>query len=80
MSKGRFLNQKLGKRATRRIALLKSSLATARQPVKTRIRDSGFRAPNNAESNELKQTRDLRGALGDRERITGGIGDAGRMA
>jgi hypothetical protein len=32
MSKGRFLNQKLGKRTTRKIALLKS-----------RIQDPGFR-------------------------------------
>jgi hypothetical protein len=32
MNKGRFLNQKLGKRASRKIALLKSSLATRRQP------------------------------------------------
>ena len=32
MNKGRFLNQKLGKRATRKIALLKSSLSTIRQP------------------------------------------------
>jgi len=32
MSKGRFLNQKLGKRASRKIALLKSSLSTFRQP------------------------------------------------
>jgi len=30
MNKGRFLNQKLGKRASRKIALLKSSLATSR--------------------------------------------------
>ena len=30
MNKGRFLNQKLGKRASRKMALLKSSLATAR--------------------------------------------------
>ena len=32
MNKGRFLNQKLGKRASRKIALLKSSLATGRKP------------------------------------------------
>jgi hypothetical protein len=31
MNKGRFLNQKLGKRPSRKIALLKSSLATGRQ-------------------------------------------------
>ncbi len=31
MNKGRFLNQKLGKRASRKIALLKSSLATGRK-------------------------------------------------
>ncbi|MGD0457361.1 MAG: hypothetical protein ABSC21_06410 [Terriglobia bacterium] len=32
MNKGRFLNQKLGKRASRKIALLKSSLSAIRQP------------------------------------------------
>ena len=32
MNKGRFLNQKLGKRASRKIALLKTSLSTIRQP------------------------------------------------
>jgi hypothetical protein len=32
MNKGRFLNQKLGKRASRKIALLKSSLAMAHAP------------------------------------------------
>ena len=32
MNKGRFLNQKLGKRASRKIALLKSSLAAGRRP------------------------------------------------
>jgi len=32
MNKGRFLNQKLGKRASRKIALLKSTLSTIRQP------------------------------------------------
>ena len=37
MNKGRFLNQKLGKRASRRIALLKSQLP------KNRIQESGFR-------------------------------------
>jgi hypothetical protein len=31
MNKGRFLNQKLGKRTSRKIALLKSSLSTIRQ-------------------------------------------------
>jgi len=31
MNKGRFLNQKLGKRASHKTALLKSSLATGRQ-------------------------------------------------
>jgi hypothetical protein len=30
MNKGRFLNQKLGKQASRKIALLKSSLAAGR--------------------------------------------------
>jgi hypothetical protein len=32
MNRGRFLNQKLGKRASRKMALLKSSLATSRPP------------------------------------------------
>jgi hypothetical protein len=32
MNKGRFLNQKLGKRASRKIALLKSSLLADRPP------------------------------------------------
>ena len=31
MNKGRFLNQKLGKRTSRKIALLKSSLSTGRR-------------------------------------------------
>jgi hypothetical protein len=31
MNKGRFLNQKLGKQASRKIALLKSSLSASRQ-------------------------------------------------
>jgi hypothetical protein len=35
MSKGRFLNQKLGKRASRKIALLKSSLSATRQARQT---------------------------------------------
>jgi hypothetical protein len=63
MNKGRFLNQKLGKRASRKIALLKSSLATR----KPRIQDSGFRiqggkqdsafrASNKTDSQALKQT------------------------
>jgi len=34
MNKGRFLNQKLGKRASRKIGLLKSSLSTFRQPAR----------------------------------------------
>jgi hypothetical protein len=50
MNKGRFLNQKLGKRASRKIALLKSKIqasgfriqgAKSRMP-KNRIQDSGF--------------------------------------
>jgi hypothetical protein len=32
MNKGRFLNQKLGKRASRKVALLKSGLSVSRQP------------------------------------------------
>jgi len=34
MNKGRFLNQKLGKRASRKIALLKSSFAATRPPMR----------------------------------------------
>jgi len=45
VNKGRFLNQKLGKRASRKMALLKSSLAAGRPPgwSKTQPQDSGFR-------------------------------------
>ena len=47
MSKGRFLNQKLGKRTTRKMALLKSRIQDAgfriREPKSKRIQDSGFR-------------------------------------
>ncbi len=46
MSKGRFLNQKLGKRTTRKIALLKSRLQgpgfRIQPPKDKRIQDSGF--------------------------------------
>ncbi len=46
MSKGRFLNQKLGKRTTRKIALLKSRIQGPGfriQPAKgKRIQDSRF--------------------------------------
>ena len=50
MNKGRFLNQKLGKRTSRKIALLKSKIqgsgfriqeAKSRMP-KNRIQNSGF--------------------------------------
>jgi hypothetical protein len=34
MNKGRFLNQKLGKRASRKIALLKSSFAATHPPAR----------------------------------------------
>jgi len=43
MSKMRFVNQKLGKRPSRKIALLKSSLSTRRPPV--RLEPSGTRLP-----------------------------------
>ena len=49
MNKGRFLNQKLGKRASRKIALLKSRIQGSGfkvQATKPRIQDSGFRQPN----------------------------------
>jgi len=50
MNKGRFLNQKLGKRASRKIALLKSRIQSSRFRIqaaksrtpKNRIRESGF--------------------------------------
>jgi hypothetical protein len=50
MNKGRFLNQKLGKRASRKIALLKSRIRSSSfsiQAAKSRIpksrpQDSGF--------------------------------------
>ena len=38
MTKGRFLNQKLGKRTTRKVALLKSRIQTQ---LDRRVRDSG---------------------------------------
>jgi hypothetical protein len=43
MSKTRFLNQKLGKRPSRKMALLKSSLSTRRLPA--RLEPSGARLP-----------------------------------
>jgi hypothetical protein len=47
MSKGRFLNQKLGKRTSRKIALLKSRIQDPGLRIQDRpgrrIRDSGFR-------------------------------------
>jgi len=46
MNKGRFLNQKLGKRTTRKIALLKSRIQgqgfRIQAPKSKRIQDSGF--------------------------------------
>jgi hypothetical protein len=47
MTKGRFLNQKLGKRTTRKIALLKSRIQgqgfKTQAPKGNRIQDPGFR-------------------------------------
>jgi hypothetical protein len=47
MSKGRFLNQKLGKRTTRKIALLKARVQDpgfrSQAPKGNRIQDPGFR-------------------------------------
>jgi hypothetical protein len=47
MTKGRFLNQKLGKRTTRKIALLKSRIQDPgfriQAPKGKRIQDPGFR-------------------------------------
>ena len=42
MNKGRFLNQKLGKRASRKIALLKSSLVPGRRPGRAEILATRF--------------------------------------
>ena len=47
MSKGRFLNQKLGKRTTRKVALLKARILDPGFRIQAtkgkRIQDSGFR-------------------------------------
>jgi hypothetical protein len=53
MNKGRFLNQKLGKRASRKIALLKSSLATSRQLGRAEILATRF--PKKGVSRENSQ-------------------------
>jgi hypothetical protein len=50
MNKGRFLNQKLGKRASRKIALLKSSLSTFRQRGRSEV--SATRFPKRGASRE----------------------------
>jgi hypothetical protein len=50
MNKGRFLNQKLGKRANRKIALLKSSLSAIRQPLRPEA--SATRIPKKGASRE----------------------------
>ena len=42
MNKGRFLNQKLGKRASRKVALLKSSLSSIRQPARPEVPSARF--------------------------------------
>ena len=44
MSKGQFLNQKLGKRTTRRVALLKARIQDSGFRIQTpaRIQDPGF--------------------------------------
>jgi len=55
MKKGRFLNQKLGKRASRKIALLKSSLATGRQRGRAEILAPRF--PKKGVSRENTQSR-----------------------
>ena len=51
MSKGRFLNQKLGKRTTRKIALLKSRIQgpgfRIQAPKGKRFQDPGFRIQEN---------------------------------
>jgi hypothetical protein len=57
MNKGRFLNQKLGKRASRKMALLKSSLATSRPPVGSKA--SVARFPKKGASREKGPTTGL---------------------
>jgi hypothetical protein len=51
MGKGRFLNQKLGKRISRKLDLLKSQLASQRQPAS---RLSSSRLPKKGVSREAK--------------------------
>jgi hypothetical protein len=58
MNKGRFLNQKLGKRASRKMALLKSSLATGRPPG--RAEDLATRFPKKGVSREKGPTTGFR--------------------
>jgi hypothetical protein len=55
VKRGRFLNQKLGKRASRKIALLKSSLATGHQPARAEILAARF--PKKGMSRENSQSR-----------------------
>jgi len=54
MSKGRFLNQKLGKRTTRKIALLKARIQDPgfriQAPKSKRTQDSGFGTKSGAGS------------------------------
>ena len=58
MNKGRFLNQKFGKRASRKIALLKSSLATGR-PL-GRSQASAIRFPKKGASRDKGPTTGFR--------------------
>jgi hypothetical protein len=49
MGKGRFLNQKLGKRVSRKFALLKSELRSPRKPSNP----NDFRIPKKGTSREV---------------------------
>jgi len=52
MSKGQFLNQKLGKRMSRRVALAKSKMAALRTGLREGAR--GVRIPKKGNSREIK--------------------------
>jgi len=52
MSKGQFLNQKLGKRMSRRVALAKSKMGALRTGLREAAR--GVRIPKRGNSREIK--------------------------
>ena len=55
MGKGRFLNQKLGKRMSRKLDLLKSSLATRQRDILPGPAD--WRTPKKGESRQASSQR-----------------------